>query len=803
MLEMNKGIEKDIKISIDLEVNNFKTVLSDEELKNYIVNLFEKYIYYFYKGYNDKISKQSLDLLNQSSIIKSVQKFIAYYKPKYEKIINSKLDDISKILIDKQAKVEKENDNMRVEFKRDIKKFKETTTVFFKRNYYYISQKYIIQQLIQEVFKSFIQCYRERLDNIVKHLLADKTNKSITINLQNCFLEKLKDFAKNNNVNIEIKPKNINESFNQGINNNSVNELPAERIRINSIDIINNFEIDKNEINDNNIEKNENPQRKQKWYPYVKSEKEWKYLNKKTALALIQFLEDNMIYQETYFKKINNCNDKDVLKMLKDYEKKDLINFFDNNFQAFMKNKICFNYNEKYALIKRNMISEIISNKIFEEIYIKKLNNIIDNINSDLDFCKIKYLTIVVIGRSGVGKSTLINTILKVDKAKTGFGDIVTRDNDLYNSEGIPFLKLYDTRGIELRSQYGPKIILENTLDIINKAEKQTDFNDYVNCIWYCVSNIYIDDTEIEIIRTLRKEKSNIPLIIVYSFAIYEEGFKNIHSKIKNEFPDALFIPVLAKPSDNNNSFGLDELLEKTIELCKKGLVKGKMYQTMRENLAKTILEMFKKEHKSLKTKVNSDITNNFINKFSGVLNEEQLLNYIYGLFESLFIDYLKINEVFDEKKIDGTIKNSLKHLIDKKFIENFINLYKNETKQLIDSIKNKKALDFIDKQVFFEKKNKVSINKVNKCDFNDFIKIIEDFLGDNFYYVFQKYIIYRIITEACEEISNKIEINENNLINNLVYNKSFDYLEKIFNKKFVNKIVDYRTAAITQASFP
>ena len=207
------------------------------------------------------------------------------------------------------------------------------------------------------------------------------------------------------------------------------------------------------------------------------------------------------------------------------------------------------------------------------------------------------------------------------------------------------------------------------------------------------------------------------------------------------------------------------------------------MYQTMRENLSKTILEKFKKEHKLLKTKVNSDITNNFINKFSDVLNEEQLLNYIYGLFESLFIEYLKINEVFDEKKIDGAVKKSLKQLIDKKFVENFINLYKNETKQLIDSIKNKKALDFIDKQVFYEKKNKVSINKVNKCDFNDFIKIIGDFLSDNFYYVFQKYIIYRIITEACEEISNKIEINVNNLINNLVYNKSFDYLEKYSTK--------------------
>ena len=76
-------------------------------------------------------------MLKQSNIIKCIDNFIQYYKPEFEKIIKSKLDEIAKTLINEQASIEKTEDNMKVDFKRNLKKFKETTTVYFKRNYYY------------------------------------------------------------------------------------------------------------------------------------------------------------------------------------------------------------------------------------------------------------------------------------------------------------------------------------------------------------------------------------------------------------------------------------------------------------------------------------------------------------------------------------------------------------------------------------------------------------------------------------------------------------------------------------------
>ena len=786
VFQRNKKIEEDINKNIEYEINEFKTVLTDEELKEYIVNLIQKSIYYFYKGYNDKISNQTIKELNQSSIIKYIENFINYYKPLFDKIINSKLDEISTIIINGQANTEKSNQtnyNMRVEFKRNINKFKETTMVYFRRNYYYIAQKYIIQKLYKTVLKKFFECYRTRLDKIVNNLLNDQNQKDIIHNLEKCFLTKLKNFAQINDVNIIIDDQEIYKKRKSEIDNSqNVIELPPAIIRNNSIQLIDNFDINFNDIKEN-IEIIETPQHDEKnWYIY--RNKKWKYLKEKTALYLTKFLEENMVYQEGYFEQ--KKDEKEVLKILKEYEKSELIKFFKQKYKYFIKTKICQEYNSEYILVYRNIISDIIFSKLFEKVYVKKLNKIIDYINSDSKSCMIKYLTIVVIGRSGVGKSTLINAMIKEDKAPNGIGDKVTKVNSIYDSKSIPFLKFYDTRGIELNEQYGPKSILDNALSIINKSETKNDFNDYVNCIWYCVADNYIDDKEIEIIKNLRIEKPFVPLIVVYSYAILQQGFNTVQSRVLKEFPDAIIIPVLAKKADSYNSFGLDNLLEKTIEVCKKVLIKGKIYLTMRKQLSNFIEEHFKTEHDLLKIKSINHVTNNFVNKFTKVLNKEDLFNYIYSLFENLLIEYLKIDDLSEETEKNQTFQNSLKDIANLKvYLEKFINHYQAKTKELVDQIKDKKALEFIDKQVYFEKKKIQTINKINKCNIDDFVKIIEDFLNYNFYYVSQKYIIYRIITEPCEEICDNIEFNVNNLVKNLLNRKSSDFLQKIYTKKF------------------
>ena len=76
-------------------------------------------------------------------------------------------------------------------------------------------------------------------------------------------------------------------------------------------------------------------------------------------------------------------------------------------------------------------------------------------------------------------------------------------------------------------------------------------------------------------------------------------------------------------------------------------------------------------------------------------------------------------------------------------------------------------------------------VNNKNKSDKNDFINIIRTFLSKNFYYLSQKYVIYRIIVDVFEQISEKVESLINDLINKLIEEKNpYDLLEIIYIKK-------------------
>src|SRR5690625_2989354 len=63
------------------------------------------------------------------------------------------------------------------------------------------------------------------------------------------------------------------------------------------------------------------------------------------------------------------------------------------------------------------------------------------------------HMNILIAGRTGVGKSTLINTVFQKNLAETGQGRPVTKGTREITKEGVP-ITIFDTRGLEM-SEFG------------------------------------------------------------------------------------------------------------------------------------------------------------------------------------------------------------------------------------------------------------------------------------------------------------------------------------------------------------
>ena len=74
------------------------------------------------------------------------------------------------------------------------------------------------------------------------------------------------------------------------------------------------------------------------------------------------------------------------------------------------------------------------------EIFTKKYNQEMKGMN---------HANLVIAGKTGVGKSTLINAAFREDIAQTGMGIPVTDEMRVYEKKDFP-LRIYDTMGLEL-----------------------------------------------------------------------------------------------------------------------------------------------------------------------------------------------------------------------------------------------------------------------------------------------------------------------------------------------------------------
>ena len=185
-------------------------------------------------------------------------------------------------------------------------------------------------------------------------------------------------------------------------------------------------------------------------------------------------------------------------------------------------------------------------------------------------------LNIAIIGKSGVGKSTLINALFRGDFAETGLGRPVTQEIRKIVKKDYP-LEVYDTPGFELSNDQQTKV-KEELLSIIRQGYLSKDVNDVIHCIWYCVNvggNRTFDSSELEWLRKFTEDNKElkVPIIVVLTQAIPKKKALEMKQLIEKENLDIVkVVPVLAQDMDFDEeyiarSYGLDKLIDVMTEV--------------------------------------------------------------------------------------------------------------------------------------------------------------------------------------------------------------------------------------------
>mgnify|MGYP002754026313 CR=1 FL=1 len=185
----------------------------------------------------------------------------------------------------------------------------------------------------------------------------------------------------------------------------------------------------------------------------------------------------------------------------------------------------------------------------------------------------LKTLNIIVVGKTGVGKSTLINAIfrenLAENLAETGIVKPITDHIRKISKKNIP-LTIYDTRGFEMGKEV-QKQVKDEVVDTINKGLATQDINKTIHCIWYCINaaSNRVEQEEIEWIKELSCDNqiTQVPIIIVLTQSFSKKNAQALRKMLLDEKLDVVqIVPVLAQDYELGDdyvikSYGLDMLI--------------------------------------------------------------------------------------------------------------------------------------------------------------------------------------------------------------------------------------------------
>ena len=179
------------------------------------------------------------------------------------------------------------------------------------------------------------------------------------------------------------------------------------------------------------------------------------------------------------------------------------------------------------------------------------------------------HANVLIAGRTGVGKSTLINSVFQGDLATVGQGRPVTENTREITREDIP-LSIFDTRGLEMAEFTSTIEALES---FIAERHRNTDQKKHIHVAWVCIAEDLrrVEMAETELTAMLSKY---VPVIGVVTKARSDNGFRAEVQRLLPLTRNVLRVRAIKETLDDGYSIpsmGLSDLVRSTVDLFPEG----------------------------------------------------------------------------------------------------------------------------------------------------------------------------------------------------------------------------------------
>ena len=268
------------------------------------------------------------------------------------------------------------------------------------------------------------------------------------------------------------------------------------------------------------------------------------------------------------------------------------------------------------------------------EVTEKKVENMLKSIEKELMSLKNTFdngkiikdgINVAIVGKPNAGKSSLLNALLKEERAIVSKYKGTTRDSieELMNIDGIP-IKIIDTAGIREASDEVEKIGIERAKEIADNA-------DLLIAIFDISANI--DEEDIEIIDLIKDKKA---IIVLNKIDLIQDNI-NVDSRISNLNKKIIKISAL-------NKDGVEKISETIVEMFKineinldDGII---VTNTRHKNLINKAINSTENAQISLENKMPMDIVaieiKNVLEDLGEITGEdvsENIINEIFAKF--------------------------------------------------------------------------------------------------------------------------------------------------------------------------